>query len=104
MILSLALKLMPGPPPLMTTVAFLPRLNLKLSGLVFKIASSFTYPKLQVPETPSALIWSRGFVPTVDYTVLSCAAEIDAAIRELRSPQAQIDFGDLVYLTYKQML
>lgn len=72
--------------------------------MVFKMASPSIYPKLQVFEMPTALTSSRGFNPVVDYAILHRAVEIDAAIREWRSPLPQNDFSNLIYLLYKQML
>jgi Fungal specific transcription factor domain len=46
----------------------------------------------------------QGLTPVVDYTVLYRAVEIDAAIREWRSPRPWNDLGDLIDLLYKQML
>jgi hypothetical protein len=69
------------------------------------MTSPSTYPKLQVFETLSALTWSRPeLTPAVDYTILYRAAEIDAAIREWRSPWPRNGFGDLIDLLYKQAL
>jgi hypothetical protein len=46
----------------------------------------------------------QGLTPVVDYSILYRAVEIDAAVREWRSPLPQNDLSDLVYLLYKQML
>jgi hypothetical protein len=46
----------------------------------------------------------QGLTLVADHTVLYRTAEIDAAIREWRSPRPRNDFGDLVDLLYKQVL